>query len=360
MTTANDTHTSTKSARPLRNSASAPVRSEAASFAPPAEQPQRRGPAKRYTPTVPRVVTADKGPAKTLTPRPACAHGNYADYYGKRSTRGEWVDRRLPLLEKSWIEGKNVIDVGCNAGVVTIGLAALFAPKHIEGVDIDPTLVRKARARLALRGSLVKMQANNIISLSDDKTPVEAMDVDDESLASALPSRQDLDYFPTSCPSLYGSMPVVEHDEYRGEGTDNSDGAGLFPHNVTFRCGDWLHEPNPSRAEFKKDVIVAFSITKWIHVNHGDAGLERFFKRCFNTLTPGGCLLLEPQLFETYRKAPVLFTRTMDENVRNAKLKPEDFESYLIETVGFQSVEKLGVPENRAAGFKRAVYRYVK
>ncbi|KAJ3166597.1 hypothetical protein HDU88_003079 [Geranomyces variabilis] len=359
MTAANDTHTSKKPARPSRNPVSAPVRSETASVPLSAEQAQRHGPAKRYTPAVPRVLTADKSQAKALTPRPACAHGNYADYYGKRSTRGEWVDRRLTLLEKSWIEGKNVIDVGCNAGVVTIGLAALFAPKHIEGVDIDPTLVRKARARLALRGSLVKMQANDSDALSDAKAPVDAMEVDKEDVISALAPRQDLDYFPTSCPNLYGSMPVVENVEYCGEGTEN-DGGGLFPHNVTFRCGDWLHEPNPSRAEFKKDVIVAFSITKWIHVNHGDEGLKRFFNRCFNTLTPGGCLLLEPQLFETYRKAPVLFTKSMDENVQNAKLKPEDFEEYLIEKVGFKSVEKLGVPENRAAGFKRAIYRYVK
>ncbi|KAJ3156193.1 hypothetical protein HDU86_003956 [Geranomyces michiganensis] len=343
---------------------------------PPLEQPQHHGQAKRATPTVPRVLSASsigktraedetnprsshhKSPPAAdrarQTPRPVCAHGNYADYYGKRSTRGEWVDRRLSLLQKSWIEGKSVIDVGCNAGVVSIGVAALFAPQHVEGIDIDPTLVRKARARLALHASLVKVRAE-----SSDVANVDAMNVDEGGGSAVRLLRQDLNYFPTSSPHLYGPMPVVDSDKHGEKGAEN-DGTKAFPHNITFRCGDWLHEPNPSRADFRKDVIIAFSITKWIHVNHGDEGLKRFFNRCYNTLTPGGCLLLEPQLFETYRKAPVAFTKSMDENVKNAKLKPDDFEKYLIANVGFASVEKLGVPENRAAGFKRAIYRYVK
>ena len=40
----------------------------------------------------------------------------------------------------------------------------------------------------------------------------------------------------------------------------------------------------------------AFSITKWVHLNNGDAGLKRFFRRIFRQLRPGGRLLLEPQV----------------------------------------------------------------
>lgn len=50
------------------------------------------------------------------------------------------------------------------------------------------------------------------------------------------------------------------------------------------------------------DLILALSITKWIHLNWGDAGMKRFLKRTFLNLNPGGRLILEPQPFNKYYK----------------------------------------------------------
>jgi hypothetical protein len=50
------------------------------------------------------------------------------------------------------------------------------------------------------------------------------------------------------------------------------------------------------------DTVLAMSITKWVHLNWGDSGLKRFFRRVFRHLKPGGHFLLEPQEFSTYRK----------------------------------------------------------
>ncbi len=46
-----------------------------------------------------------------------------------------------------------------------------------------------------------------------------------------------------------------------------------------------------------------FSITKWIHLNGGDAKLETFFQRVHRVLARGGAFILEPQAWDTYGKA---------------------------------------------------------
>ncbi len=43
------------------------------------------------------------------------------------------------------------------------------------------------------------------------------------------------------------------------------------------------------------DTVLCLSVTKWVHMCHGDSGLEQLFLTFKNVLKPGGILVLEPQ-----------------------------------------------------------------
>lgn len=257
-------------------------------------------------------------------------YGNYHGYYSKRPFVR---DSRLSLLPPHFFAGKTVLDIGCNEGWVTCEIGQLWGAQGILGVDIDDTLIRAAWKR---RRSLWSQQSLGL-RLHDPSvvTPKRVKQYHDD----------DHDYFPASCEHSYGPLPIPS----------NRRGVAVFPHNVTFRTMDWMTEQDASD-ESRYDIVLALSITKWIHLNHGDHGIKTFFQKIHRNLKPGGTLILEPQAWETYSKA-----RRMDERLRDiAKhlhLRPADFHRVLGD-IGFGPPMHLGsVGEG---GFRRPVDLYVK
>ena len=93
-----------------------------------------------------------------------------------------------------------------------------------------------------------------------------------------------------------------------------------------------------------------------MHLNHGDAGLLRVFRRLRACLRVGGRLVLEPQPWKSYRKRDTL-TPTIAQHFRDIRMRPSGFADVLLSSaVGFRRCERLEVPydEGAADGFTRS------
>ncbi|TKR76866.1 hypothetical protein L596_017941 [Steinernema carpocapsae] len=246
-------------------------------------------------------------------------YGNYNRYYGTRlgkATKGnDQDDPRLEMLPKHYFEHKSVLDIGCNVGYLTMKIAKRYGPRRVVGIDIDDILIGLARKHI--RNFCPK-------------------DVKIDEKTRYPESFFDGNYEP-------GNLDIK------------------FPDNVWFRVENYVlpddYLLDAVTPEF--DVIMALSITKWIHLNWGDAGLKRFFDRAFRHLRPNGVFIVEPQDFKTYGKKSNL-TPEIKENYKNIELKPDGFREHL-EGLGFVYVEAKEPPKKTVTkGYDRPILFFKK
>ncbi|XP_036404108.1 7SK snRNA methylphosphate capping enzyme isoform X2 [Megalops cyprinoides] len=326
-------------------------------------------------------------------------YGNYNRYYGYRNP-GLSEDPRVCVLRPEWFRGKAVLDLGCNTGHLTLTIAKNWHPARILGLDIDSGLVRAARQNV--RHYLSELEAHKARrstgegrgkgrgrsrewamvnsageeqkatahteggSKMEDKQEVGAsMDTDNhtasscptegtEGTATAAPPGGHLASppFPVSLRICRGPIaaPPLLHTA-----------TGDFPANVSFLKGNYVLESDAllQTQQPEYDVILCLSLTKWVHLNWGDVGLQRLFKRAFRHLRPGGIFILEPQPWASYSKRKKL-TETTYKNYYNIRFKPDQFSSYLTSEVGFSSYELIGTPTSSSRGFQRPIYLFHK
>ncbi|CAH1760317.1 11173_t:CDS:2 [Entrophospora sp. SA101] len=242
---------------------------------------------------------------------PICPYGNYRGYYGYRLNGKE--DPRINMMKKEWFYGLEVLDIGCNTGI-------RYSPKLIVGVDIDKELVGCAMVNKRLTYSLSKPTSMSTSTLKSDG--------DDDIIVR--------DYFLQSIPAMFGLLPVKSFDDI-----DFNNDQVKFPDSVQFRCCDWMEEPHSYN---KYDTILGLSVSKWIHLNRGDKGLQEFFQRIYDNLRIGGRFIFEPQAWKSYRKYKDL-SKTIKNNYGLIKFRPKEFHDYLMNVIKFKDSEEFTIPQ---------------
>lgn len=106
-------------------------------------------------------------------------------------------------------DGKDILDIGCNIGHVTLSVARDFGAKSVVGIDIDKKLINIAR--------------KNIKHYVSSESPTRDNDLTD---SISLLNKKNSEFFPISMPILYGPIDIPGfNDQKKGQG---------FPNNVTF------------------------------------------------------------------------------------------------------------------------------
>ncbi|KAI0031679.1 Bicoid-interacting protein 3-domain-containing protein, partial [Vararia minispora EC-137] len=272
-------------------------------------------------------------------------------------------DPRLSLLPSKLFQDGRILDIGCNEGWTSCEIGAAhtnLAPaqsrgaRYVVGVDIDDALVRMAWKRRRTLWSLQEpAREPEVIDTGDARPKKKRRTIGETSCMASVQgthSARKMDYFPASCVHMFGFLPIpTERD------ASHTALSAPFPHNVVFRCADWVNQPiTDDSAGY--NTILALSVSKWIHLNGGDEGLRRFFQRVYDCLVPGGTFVFEPQPWDSYTKARKL-TLSLQGAAKKLKLRPDGF-AVMLMNIGFGAPLRIGVPgEGR---FRRPVELYEK
>jgi len=294
----------------------------------------------------------------------------------------------LPYL--GLFRGRRLLDVGCNGGVLTLALASAAGVSSALGVDADAGLVRSARARcLRMRGSAAAWEkglraGKEALEKSLNSTPSNSSSYPSLSSSSLLfpePGGRSLAGRRAAARACSRALRATSfrHEDFVAKSSEGEGGGGK-------------EEGKEQEKEKEQELFgaaVCLSVTKWVHLHHGDAGIERLFARLSRSLSKGAHLVLEPQPWRSYQRAVrkkgvretllLCCSSSRDGNedednnaspsssappsrsLASLKIRPEDFVSILEEPRhGFTFVRSLGAPEGAAPGFDRPLLLFRK
>jgi 7SK snRNA methylphosphate capping enzyme len=267
-------------------------------------------------------------------------YGNYHGYHARRFGRGK-ADPRLAVLPRALFRDRTWLDIGCNAGSLTLAAARALAPRSVLAVDIDPTLIDTARRAAFAEAKGIMRRAWEASRTGE--APVPATQNDSLSTETGMDCGTDAEPDTQQTPSLPWIPRVFARDHGPVEGKALGLGARRrlrdprrYPGNVNFVASDVLHSSHSALTGSRYGVVTCLSVTKWVHLNWGDAGIRTLFARLSSLVEPGGWLVIEPQPRRTYAQCRPAWSEVMRENERGLELDPGTFGDMLVATYGFE------------------------
>lgn len=126
------------------------------------------------------------------------------------------MDHRLRVFSHHayLFQRKDILDIGCNIGHITLCVARDFRARTVTGIDIDPKLIGIARKNVK---HYVKTE----------ESPPQIEDTANERTGGTGDTKSS-EFFPISMPILYGAIDVPGFHDLRNKGKG-------FPNNVTFK-----------------------------------------------------------------------------------------------------------------------------
>lgn len=207
------------------------------------------------------------------------------------------VFKQYPYL----FQNKDVLDIGCNAGHLTMAVGRMLNPKSVLGIDIASDLISRAQHNLSLFVKIPTEKPNNSTMPKSNDTNAAACSKKKKN--NKRDRTKAASYYPISFGITYKGIPQLP-TQTNDQTTCSTIQKDVFPNNVQFKTMNYVETEEALTNDVQQyDLIICLSVTKFIHLNFGDAGLKSAFKRMFNQLRPGGKLILEAENWGSYKRS---------------------------------------------------------
>lgn len=281
--------------------------------------------------------------------------GNYPSFYYKRYLDAiKEKDEKFSILRPEWFEGKSVLDIGCNEGVLTLLIVEHFNPKSIEGIDIDYRLIKNAikNTKQLMRNSL----CSEIVSNVEKEEKTKNKSINEDTLLTIEDANKiksivnELKTLPQSFRLTLSNNNIIKgmNENINGQFKKNH-----INSKISFQQENYVRELKTVKSSY--DTIVALSVIKWIHLNYGDIGVKIFFFNTYHQLNKGGFLIIEPQQWSSYKKSSKL-SKQIYQSYKQIKLLPNSFIEYLKKIYEYKLIKTVVSPANSKKVYYRTIY----
>ena len=207
------------------------------------------------------------------------------DFYSKESQEPKVVrtsglsESRLESLElcaPNIFRNRNILDIGCNIGDISLTIAAFHQPNRVWAFDLDKNLIDRSIGIL----QNIRLIKNCRVSSSPYNDFTKSQDGKNCKFDS----------------SIVNKIANLAHEcKIR---------LGRFPYNISFFVYDALSSDQFILNKCPNvNTILILGLFKWIHLIHGDKGISEFIIRVARYLGHGSYVVIELFNKKSYKKA---------------------------------------------------------